>query len=497
MAVYNKFGGCGCPEKEETSTSNVTTPIITKIPTKDDDSSKTVCINISTGSGNDTVVINSGGTTGTTTGSNTGSDSIDDTDTTGTNDTTTPDTYCSNDKVLTISRIGNQAIIAKDNCTFDSAPVSVVDLSTFIDSNDDTPVVTKISSVKEGDVVKYYYTLTDLKTGETTTLPIDFTDTYITSGSGDIDNSDTVTKYILNLVTNTNTKVPVDISKILSDAINGILNKLDYSRQIKSGDDAIREMVREAVTRLNLKDTSLNTAIDNNKITGATYSNGIVTIKTNVKDFPVDISGVNSADKYVHSGTIVDGNKLKLVFNDGSNIEIDMKPIITANTIITFKSGRLQDKNLVFTLSDDTELAVDISTLFKDIQDKVEDTLRNEVKNEVVQYAINEILNVGYTINSQAEDYTTQESDFNAKTIIRGTKDGDQTITITKPSDNYVGKTITIRKAAGGTSTSLTLATDTGVTILPADISPLRRIGNTVTLVYTGSGVWDAYGELP
>ena len=64
-------------------------------------------------------------------------------------------------------------------------------------------------------------------------------------------------------------------------------------------------------------------------------------------------------------------------------------------------------------------------------------------------------------------------------------------------NESLIGRVVVIRKAAGNLGTLLTVTGSNGVTITPADISPLRRVGSEISLVYVGYGVWAATGELP
>ena len=101
-----------------------------------------------------------------------------------------------------------------------------------------------------------------------------------------------------------------------------------------------------------------------------------------------------------------------------------------------------------------------------------------------------------YRINNQSEDYTTQEADFNGATIIRCLKETDQTITITKPTDDFLGNTLTIRKVGWDETSVVTILPGDGVTLKPEDANVLRRSGSTITLIYVEDGVFDVYGEL-
>ena len=106
-------------------------------------------------------------------------------------------------------------------------------------------------------------------------------------------------------------------------------------------------------------------------------------------------------------------------------------------------------------------------------------------------------MRLGYTIKTENNHYTLTTADFNGRTLLRANRDGDQTITITKPSEDYIGRSILVRKTNGALGTFVTLKAGEGVTLSPTDVSPLRRVGSTATLVYIGNGVWDVFGELP
>lgn len=119
----------------------------------------------------------------------------------------------------------------------------------------------------------------------------------------------------------------------------------------------------------------------------------------------------------------------------------------------------------------------------------------NTVTNNNYTYPV---LNPKFRINTQVDNYTTQSEDFDGNTIIRMDKDGNSTITLTAPPDEeFIGSSITIRKTNGDQNTLLYLLPDTGVTINPLDVSPIRRNGGTVSLLYIGEGTYDAFGELP
>ena len=105
-----------------------------------------------------------------------------------------------------------------------------------------------------------------------------------------------------------------------------------------------------------------------------------------------------------------------------------------------------------------------------------------------------------FNIHTITEDtYTLEDSDFDGNTLVRCTSDNSAVnITIpSPPSEDFIGSGITIRKSNGNQNTLLNLLPSNGVTITPLDITPLRRIGSTVVLVYVGNGIYEAFGELP
>lgn len=100
-------------------------------------------------------------------------------------------------------------------------------------------------------------------------------------------------------------------------------------------------------------------------------------------------------------------------------------------------------------------------------------------------------------VKTVGNDYTTTEEDFDGNTYIRvDTTEPSANIFVTLPLQEFKGKSLIIRKVAGDHNTLLNIIPSDGVTITPADITPLRRVGSTVTLVYVGDGVYDAFGEL-
>lgn len=94
------------------------------------------------------------------------------------------------------------------------------------------------------------------------------------------------------------------------------------------------------------------------------------------------------------------------------------------------------------------------------------------------------------------EDYTLTQNDFDNHAIIRADGAGsEQTITIPKPSDDFINHSVIVRRC--NDTCGVNVVGGDGVQLLPEDITPYRRSGNSVEYVYIGDGIFDAYGELP
>ena len=196
----------------------------------------------------------------------------------------------------------------------------------------------------------------------------------------------------------------------------------------------------------------------------------------------IDVSALK--DIKVERGEIVNGQIIRLHRSDGEQIDIDAStlvpksnPFIVSGVFVSRDGGYWLD----FTRNDNTKVNVDMTAII----------------NELVNTLRTQILGMGYTLKTENNHYTTQAGDFNGFTIIRANHNGDQTITLTKPDDSFIGKALIVRKTNGDVGTFVTLKAGAGVTISPADSTPLRRVGSSATLVYTGGGNWDVFGELP
>lgn len=205
---------------------------------------------------------------------------------------------------------------------------------------------------------------------------------------------------------------------------------------------------------------------------------------TNNDGSVVDIDVSALKDLNIERGEIVDDRLIRLHRNDGTHIDIDASTLVPNSPYVV--SGVFVERDggywLDFTRSDSTLVKVDMT----------------DIINKIVHKVFDMVMRVGYRVNTQDEDYTLAEEDFDGRTIVRANKDSDQAITIVKPAnEDFVGKAIIIRKTNGAAGTFVTLTAGDGVLIIPEDATPIRRLGSSVTLVYIGNGVYDVFGELP
>ena len=246
---------------------------------------------------------------------------------------------------------------------------------------------------------------------------------------------------------------------------------------------------------------NLNNKIDANKIKSTELNNGTytITLKDNTK-FDTDFSGLITADKFVNSGAVISGNKLQLSFNDGSNVEIDLSSIVVTSSgeTVLITGGSINGNTLTLNLSNNTSIDVDITGLISGIVNQVTNNIESTVIENATNQVINNFLKLGYRINTQDSNYTLVQDDFDGRTIVRMNSASNQTLTVIKPdSEEKIGTVVMVRRSNGNAGTLLTLVAGEGVTLSPVDISPLRRIGSSVSLIYIGNGYWDVFGELP
>ena len=273
-------------------------------------------------------------------------------------------------------------------------------------------------------------------------------------------------------------------------------------KDINTGEITKEDVIIEGDTQ-DIKNliNNLNNKIDASKIKSTELNNGTytITLKDNTK-FDTDFSGLITADKFVNSGAVISGNKLQLSFNDGSSIEIDLSSIVVTSSgeTVLITGGSINGNTLTLNLSNNTSIDVDITGLISGIVNQVTNNIESTVIENATNQVINNFLKLGYRINTQDSNYTLVQDDFDGRTIVRMNSASNQTLTVIKPdSEEKIGTVVMVRRSKGNVGTLLTLVAGEGVTLSPVDISPLRRIGSSVSLIYIGKGYWDVFGELP
>lgn len=282
---------------------------------------------------------------------------------------------------------------------------------------------------------------------------------------------------------------------------NGNVLEVTY-KDINTGEITKEDVIIEGDTQdIENLINNLNNKIDASKIKSTELNNGTytITLKDNTK-FDTDFSGLITADKFVNSGAVISGNKLQLSFNDGSSIEIDLSSIVNTSSgeTVLITGGSINGNTLTLNLSNNTSVDVDITGLISDIVNQVTNNIESKVIENATNQVINNFLKLGYRINTQDSNYTLVKDDFDGRTIVRMNSASNQTLTVIKPdSEEKIGTVVMVRRSNGNAGTLLTLVAGEGVTLSPVDISPLRRIGSSVSLIYIGKGYWDVFGELP
>lgn len=263
---------------------------------------------------------------------------------------------------------------------------------------------------------------------------------------------------------------------------------------IQSGVLIIQDAAPTQIIRVTNKDSSIvdidvsalkdqNTFVRSGSVVGTQLN----LVRTDGQTVSIDMSGFSTADNdtFVTGGSLT-GHTLTLTLNNGGQVDIDLSDLSVGKDSPFIVSGVFVERNggywLDFTRNDNTKVNVDMT----------------DIINKIIQTVFDMVMRMGYRINTQADNYTLTGDDFNGRTIVRANKAGDQTITIPKPSsEDFVGKAIIIRKTNGDVGTFVNLVAGSGVSLLPEDATPVRRVGSSVTLVYVGNGVYDAFGELP
>lgn len=388
-------------------------------------------------------------------------------------------THCPTNKIVTISKMGNKVIVTMDNCQYYEAELDTLDLSTL--QTNSGKVVVKVDANADNSLTVHYR---NLKSGADTKEVITFPpEIHVTAGSIGKDKNSIV------LEMNDGSVVTIDVTLLKEGIISNITN-------------TIKQLVDNGLTDIKTLINNLTRKVEQYKIkeTALDPTSHVFTIKLNDDEtFETDFSSLISADNYVHSGTVLANKTLRLIFKDSTHIDIDLSAIGVASSTVLPTGGRVENTNLILTLSNGSEISIDITDLLKDAVNKVTNNIKTKVIKDATDTVINTVLGkMKFRINKQSDDYTLVQEDFDGLTIIYAEKAGNQTITVPKPeTENDIGKVVIIRKSAGKVGTFLTVTGSSGVTITPSDISPLRRVGSEISLVYVGDGVWAATGELP
>lgn len=388
-------------------------------------------------------------------------------------------THCPTNKIATISKMGNKVVVTMDDCLYYEAELDTLDLSTL--QTNSGKMVVKVDANADNSLTVHYR---DLKSGadtkEVITLPSEI---YITSGSIGKDKNSIV------LEMNDGSVVTIDMTLLKEGIISNITN-------------TIKQLVDNGLTDIKTLINNLTQKVEQYKIKETTLdpTSHVFTIKLNDDEtFETDFSSLISADNYVHSGTVLANKTLRLVFKDGTHIDIDLSAIGVASSTVLPTGGRIENTNLILTLSNGSEISIDITQLLQNAVNKVTNNIQTKVITDATNTVTNTVLSkLQFRINKQNEDYELTQEDFDGLTLVYAEKAGNQTITVPKPdNESLIGRVVVIRKAAGDLGSLLTVTGSNGVTITPPDISPLRRVGSEISLVYVGDGVWAATGELP
>lgn len=288
------------------------------------------------------------------------------------------------------------------------------------------------------------------------------------------------------------------------DAIDEYLGCDCEAEKVQLGIDLIKDWFTQQDRCGNLHHTTRKEFEDWLKLKGGGIESGAFTLAEDPEKYELLIKNKDGTETKIDAApllplgikqpTLKAGKYLVFPKFGGEEYEVDMSGLIPPNSPYLVKAAyRFDDGGTPDDDSDDKH--------FQDYtrSDNVVIPLEvTDMVNRMVEVVFERVMRIGYTINTQTDDYTTKPADFDGRTIIRAAKDGHQNITLTKPpSERFVGKTVMITKAAGALGTFLNLIPDSGVTIAPDDATPLRRIGNAVTLLYIGDGLYEVFGELP
>lgn len=206
-------------------------------------------------------------------------------------------------------------------------------------------------------------------------------------------------------------------------------------------------------------------------------------IRTDEVELKADLSSLNSVDKYVSSGVLLEGTTLRLHFNDNSTIDIDVSElkidIPTSDSEII--SGKTEGHEIILERVKENIIIDATSIILKSVEET------SKILN-----------NLSYDIKRKAENYTVTEEDMTGKVMILATgTELTQEITLGRLSEEFIGRAVNITHRMAQNGSILNLIGSGGVSINPPDISPLRRSGSSVVCVYVGEGDWQVFGEIP
>lgn len=237
--------------------------------------------------------------------------------------------------------------------------------------------------------------------------------------------------------------------------------------------------------------------------------------------FDVDLSNlqVNYENKYTTNGVLSDdGDSLRMYYNDydsttnnTSYYDIDVSKLNDkTNPIVDVRPG-VNDFTMTFVYKDGSEKVFPNYQIFfeKIVTESVErvleeiETIIKEKLNEAIQkimdmgWNVKEVPDQNYTLTTSSSDPDEPWNyDLNGITCIVSTFNGNATINIPRPATES-NKTVMIIKGNGDQDSLMYINCASGVSIIPSDFQPMRRLGNAITLMYIGNGVYRSIGELP
>lgn len=387
--------------------------------------------------------------------------------------------------VVSISKMGDKAVVVLDDCTYLEAPLGNVDISALTSLKGNTVVTNLSFDVNNPNIVLVSKYNLETKTSSEERLPLP-KDIFVDSGSS--------TDSELVLVHNTGYSFKINLESFKAGIVGDLKTFFDtFIRNL------IQTGLTEIINKISLLENNLTAKEELHLKEVNLKGTNLEFVLNNSKALNVDLADLVGADKYVHTGSVINRDTLKLTFNDQSSIDIDLGSIATVTNSIYPTGGTLEENNLILSLSNNKSITVDMSSLVQDITDRVTQNIETTIINQAAERVINEVMKSGYRIVESTDTYTLSDTDLDGRTWIRFTGSGNQTLIIHKPSsEDFIGKTVLVKRGNGVAGSLLTISgSDESIKFTPEDISPVRRKGNLIGLVYLGKGLWDISGELP